>query len=107
MNPIRASVLAAVLIFSACVSCPSEGRAADSAPSPAPASAPGGTISRNRDGEGKSSQGSRDSVKKRKGGSHSREKEAEGTEAYDRFKADTAIKSRYHLNGQPLEVDPD
>jgi hypothetical protein len=36
-----------------------------------------------------------------------REKETEGTEAPDRFEADTVIKSRYELNGQPLEVDPD
>jgi hypothetical protein len=36
-----------------------------------------------------------------------REKEAEGTEARDRFKADTVIKSKYKLDGEPLEVDPD
>lgn len=36
-----------------------------------------------------------------------REKEAEGTEAADRFEADTVIKSRYQLNGEYLEVDPD
>ena len=35
------------------------------------------------------------------------EKEAEGTKAPDRFEADTVIKSRYRLNGQALEVDPD
>ena len=34
-------------------------------------------------------------------------REAEGTEAYDRFEANTVIKSRYQLNGEPLEVDPD
>ncbi len=35
-----------------------------------------------------------------------REKEAEGTQAPHRF--DTNIpKSKYELNGQPLEVDPD
>jgi len=36
-----------------------------------------------------------------------REKETEGTEAADRFEADTVIKSKYHLDGQQLEVDPD
>jgi hypothetical protein len=36
-----------------------------------------------------------------------REKEAEGTQAPNRFEADTVIKSKYELNGQPLEVDPD
>ncbi len=41
------------------------------------------------------------------GAKRTREKEAEGTEARDRFKADTVIKSKYKLDGQPLEVDPD
>jgi hypothetical protein len=36
-----------------------------------------------------------------------REKEAEGTQAPNRFEADTVIKSQYKLDGQPLEVDPD
>lgn len=35
------------------------------------------------------------------------EKEAEGTQAPNRFEADPVIKSRYELDGQPLEVDPD
>ena len=35
------------------------------------------------------------------------EKEAEGSEARNRFEADTAIKSKYKINGDPLEVDPD
>ena len=35
------------------------------------------------------------------------EKEAEGSEARNRFEADTVIKSKYQLNGDPLEVDPD
>ncbi len=35
------------------------------------------------------------------------QKDAEGTEALGRFEADTVIKSKYHLDGQPLEVDPD
>jgi hypothetical protein len=48
-----------------------------------------------------------DSSKKTGGGKRTREKEAEGTEARDRFKADTVIKSKYKLDGQPLEVDPD
>jgi hypothetical protein len=46
-------------------------------------------------------------VKKAKGGKGTREKDADGSEAPDRFKADTVIKSQYKLNGQPLEVDPD
>jgi hypothetical protein len=36
-----------------------------------------------------------------------REKETEGTQAPNRFEADTVIKSKYQLDGQPLEVDPD
>ncbi|MEK6577593.1 MAG: hypothetical protein AABZ55_00055 [Bdellovibrionota bacterium] len=40
-------------------------------------------------------------------GKRYREKEAEGTEAPDRFEADTIIKSRYRHNGEQLEVDPD
>ncbi|MFN7684998.1 MAG: hypothetical protein ACK5QT_06260 [Oligoflexia bacterium] len=34
-------------------------------------------------------------------------REAEGTEAPNRFEAETVIKSYYQQNGQPLEVDPD
>jgi len=45
--------------------------------------------------------------KKAKGGNRTREKDADGTEAPDRFKGDTVIKSQYKLNGQPLEVDTD
>ena len=40
-------------------------------------------------------------------GKRVREKEAEGTQAPNRFEADTVIKSKYELNGQSLEVDPD
>ncbi|MGK5082392.1 hypothetical protein WDW37_03725 [Bdellovibrionota bacterium FG-1] len=40
-------------------------------------------------------------------GKHPREKEAEGTEARDRFQADTVLKSKYELDGRTLEVDPD
>ncbi len=36
-----------------------------------------------------------------------REKEAEGSQAPNRFEADSVIKSRYQLDGEPLEVDPD
>lgn len=36
-----------------------------------------------------------------------REKETDGTQAANRFKGDPVIRSRYQLNGQPLEVDPD
>jgi hypothetical protein len=43
----------------------------------------------------------------KKKGKRFREKEAEGSEAADRFEADTVIKSKYEHNGQPLEVDPD
>lgn len=35
------------------------------------------------------------------------EKEAEGSQAPNRFEADSVIKSRYQLDGEPLEVDPD
>lgn len=35
-----------------------------------------------------------------------REKETDGTQAANRFKGDPVIRSRYQLNGQPLEVDP-
>ncbi len=37
----------------------------------------------------------------------SHEKEAEGTQAPNRFDQDTIIKSRYELDGQNLEVDTD
>jgi hypothetical protein len=37
----------------------------------------------------------------------SREKETDGTQARDRFEANTVIKSKYESGGQPLEVDPD
>jgi len=47
------------------------------------------------------------SAVKSKGGNRAREKDADGTEAPNRFQADTVIKSQYKLNGQPLEVDPD
>jgi hypothetical protein len=43
----------------------------------------------------------------RKKGGQPREKDTEGTEAPDRFQADTVIKSEYELDGQKLEVDPD
>ena len=46
-------------------------------------------------------------VKKKAKGNRAREKETEGTEAPNRFEADTVIKSHYKLNGEPLEVDPD
>jgi hypothetical protein len=44
---------------------------------------------------------------KSKGSKRTREKDADGSQAPDRFQADTVIKSQYKLNGQPLEVDPD
>jgi hypothetical protein len=43
----------------------------------------------------------------KKKGPRLRERETEGTEAADRFEADTVIKSKYQLNGEQLEVDPD
>jgi len=45
--------------------------------------------------------------KTKKRGKVRSEKEAEGTEAKDRFQADTVIKSQYQLDGETLEVDPD
>jgi hypothetical protein len=45
--------------------------------------------------------------RKAQGGKRAGEKEAEGTQAPNRFQADTVIKSQYKLDGQPLEVDPD
>jgi hypothetical protein len=51
--------------------------------------------------------GKRRSVNKKAKGNRVREKETEGTEAPDRFEADTVIKSQYKLDGKPLEVDPD
>ncbi len=35
------------------------------------------------------------------------QKDAEGSIAPNRFDADTVIKSKYTLDGKPLEVDPD
>ena len=34
-------------------------------------------------------------------------KDADGSTAPNRFEAETVIKSRYTLDGKPLEVDPD
>lgn len=33
--------------------------------------------------------------------------ENEGTKAPNRFESDLFLKSKYHINGQQLEVDPD
>ena len=46
------------------------------------------------------------SERKPKGKVH-REKEVEGTQAPHRFESDAIFKSKYELNGQPLEVDTD
>jgi hypothetical protein len=46
-------------------------------------------------------------IKNKLRGKKKSEKETEGTEALHRFEMDTIIKSRYELNGDPLEVDPD
>lgn len=43
----------------------------------------------------------------KKKGTKLRDRETEGTQALDRFEAETVIKSRYQHNGQSLEVDPD
>jgi hypothetical protein len=53
------------------------------------------------------SPGKRARSQSRKKGPRLRERETEGTEAADRFEADTVIKSKYQLNGEQLEVDPD
>jgi hypothetical protein len=42
-----------------------------------------------------------------KRGKRAGEKETEGSQAPNRFEADPIIKSKYRLDGQPLEVDPD
>jgi hypothetical protein len=57
-----------------------------------------------KDGEKQAAMGK---SRKSRGVGSSREKETEGTEAYDRFKADTVLKSKYELDGKSLEVDPD
>jgi hypothetical protein len=44
---------------------------------------------------------------KKSKGRYVREKENDGTEARNRFRDDTVLKSKYELNGQSLEVDPD
>jgi hypothetical protein len=45
--------------------------------------------------------------KKKSKGKDTREKEAEGTKAPNRFDTEVVIKSEYKLNGQSLEVDTD
>lgn len=45
--------------------------------------------------------------KKKVKGRVRREKEAEGTQAPNRFESDITIKSRYQYGGQSLEVDTD
>jgi hypothetical protein len=42
-----------------------------------------------------------------KRGKRREQKETEGSEAPNRFEADTILKSPYVDGGQPLEVDPD
>jgi hypothetical protein len=44
---------------------------------------------------------------KRVRGERAQKDATEGTEALGRFEADTVLKSKYQLDGQPLEVDPD
>jgi hypothetical protein len=47
-------------------------------------------------------------ARKRVKGKRAGEKETtEGTQAPNRFEADTVIKSQYRLHGESLEVDPD
>ncbi len=55
-------------------------------------------------GEGEASASAQPSKKR---GKRVEVKETEGTQALDRFEADTILKSQYYLNGQSLEVDPD
>ena len=50
---------------------------------------------------------SKSSKKKPKGKANRDQKDADGTEAPDRFEANTVIRSQYHLDGEQLEVDPD
>ena len=52
------------------------------------------------------SQAKPDKLRKQKG-KVTREKEAEGTQAPNRFDADIIFKSKYELNGKLLEVDTD
>jgi hypothetical protein len=40
-------------------------------------------------------------------GKSTREKEAEGTKAPNRFESEVVIKSKYKHDGESLEVDPD
>jgi hypothetical protein len=49
----------------------------------------------------------RPSQKRQSKGRLPREKEAEGTQAPNRFDADMVTKSQYEYHGQPLEVDTD
>jgi hypothetical protein len=67
------------------------GEGATPTASPAPAPAAPSTTSKPRTVKGK----------------QAREKDNEGTEARNRFQADTVLKSKYQFNGEPLEVDPD
>ncbi|MGK5089737.1 hypothetical protein WDW86_19470 [Bdellovibrionota bacterium FG-2] len=46
-------------------------------------------------------------TKNKKKGTKTGDKETEGTQARNRFEADTVIRSKYQLNGEQLEVDPD
>ena len=62
-------------------------------PTPAPSSTPGATA---EEGEGDVP------VRGRKGG-----KQAEGSQAPNKFEADPVMKSQYTVEGRPLEVDPD
>lgn len=50
---------------------------------------------------------SRSSHDQTKKGRTRREKDAEGTQAPNRFDADINTKSKYRYGGQPLEVDTD
>src|SRR5258708_7786784 len=57
---------------------------------------------------GDESDGGSDSANTRSKGKRVREKEAEGTQAPNRFEGDTVIKSQYKsTDGQHYEVDPD
>lgn len=87
-----------------------EGSAATTSPE-APSTAAPGARTAPSDGEAASAEPpkparSRDAKLNHKVGPTHETKE-EGTEALDRFQADTVIKSKYGINGASLEVDPD
>jgi hypothetical protein len=90
--------MAAGLLAWSGVMGPASARAEDANPPAAAAPADGGTAVARKAAPAKPRTAK---------GKRPREKEIEGTEARDRFQADTVIKSKYQFNGEQLEVDPD